>query len=541
MKKERIVFYLLLLVYIPFLSNCSDSEDDIIPHIELSDTDFFYKSIETDTRKFTLEANVDWKLTISDKENTSGQKWLSASHNSGQAGAQEIRLYVSGTNNSTKARTATVEIIGAEITKIITVKQNGKATIDLEKNEYIIKELESAEIKFSIDDNWTITPSSVSWGVFSQTSGNAGNHIITFTPKDKNNSINDVILEGFIISDGISKAFTITHKAGLELYKDKDVVQLQTATKGIGVDLIFMGDGFTKKDLVKGSGKYETAIKQAIEHFFSIEPYTSYRDYFNAYMVVAESAEEGVKNEFGDVNNKFSSTYGSGTAISCNNNLCREYVALVTEYKGEESTNYGNLTAIMILNSSKYAGTCTYWSDGFSIAKCPMSTRPSPYDYRGLVNHEAGGHGFGMLADEYVNSANKYSHIPPESINDGLNKRSWGRHFNIDFTSNLAEIQWSDFINHPKYPMVNAFEGGFYYGYGVWRPEEGSCMINNIHYYNAPSRYAIVKRIMKINNIILSFNDFVNGDIIDMQGLHIARTKGKLMEMPPLAPPVFVE
>lgn len=66
-------------------------------------------------------------------------------------------------------------------------------------------------------------------------------------------------------------------------------------------------------------------------------------------------------------------------------------------------------------------------------------------------------------------------------------------------------------------------------------------MINNIPYYNAPSRWAAVNRIMMINNIPFSLADFVNVDIIDVNGLNVARTKGAVMDMPPLAPPVFIE
>ena len=42
------------------------------------------------------------------------------------------------------------------------------------------------------------------------------------------------------------------------------------------------------------------------------------------------------------------------------------------------------------------------WGDGSAIACCPMSADAYPYDFRGIVQHEAGGHGFGKLADEYI-------------------------------------------------------------------------------------------------------------------------------------------
>lgn len=135
-----------------------------------------------------------------------------------------------------------------------------------------------------------------------------------------------------------------------EYYCDGSYIQLQKATKGNGVNLIFMGDGFTKEHLAI-NGKYEETMKKATEYFFSIEPFNSYRDFFNVYMVAAESEEEGVNNENGNrqVNNKFQSTFGNGTAISCNDDLCFEYARKIKELPFDSP-----ITIIMPLNSNKF-------------------------------------------------------------------------------------------------------------------------------------------------------------------------------------------
>jgi len=534
--------HFLVALTILFCSCPGNGEVNLVPDIQLSTTGFFYKSTEADTRSFNLEVNTDWTITVKNKEDNTISDWLSVSQGSGQAGTFNIRLYVSALNREEKARTAIIEIRAGELIKTVAVKQNGVATISLDTKEIYIKGTESGEIKFSVNNKWTITPSSVSSGDFSSTSGEAGDHIVTFTPKATNNSTADISIEAFVNSEGSSESFTIIHKADLERYDDKDVVQLQTATKGIGVDIIFMGDGFTRKDMEKEEGKYEKTMRQAMEYFFSVEPYIAFREYFNVYMVVAESLEEGVKNESGDVDNKFSSVYQGGTFINCNYSLCREYVELVTQFKGEATTVYGDLTAILVLNSTKYAGTCLRWADGFTLSLCPMSTSASPYDFRGIINHEAGGHGFALLADEYVETGNAKLTIPQLEIDLARATQTNGdTYLNVDFTNDLSQILWKDFIGNPKYSMVGAYEGAYYYGYGAWRPEEGSCMINNIPYYNAPSRWAAVKRIMVINNITFSLMDFVNVDIIDADGLNVAQTKGAVMSMPPLAPPVLIE
>ena len=273
------------------------------------------------------------------------------------------------------------------------------------------------------------------------------------------------------------------------------------------VDLVVLGDGFTKKDLNIG-GVYEKSMYKAIDYFFSIEPYNSYRDYFNIYMVIAESAEEGVgeKKLLGgkNINNKFGTAFGDGTEIVCNNELIFEYARKVKEIPEDKP-----ITVLVVLNSSKYAGTAYLYPEGNSIALCPMSTEEFPNDFEGIVHHEAGGHAFGFLLDEYVYNQRKMPDERKEMI------REWqemGYHMNLDFTDDLDKILWKDFIGINKYTPVGAYEGGYEYQYGVWRSEENSCMNNNIPYYNVQSRWAIVKRIMDLSDIEFSIQDFIKND-----------------------------
>ncbi|MEI3422909.1 MAG: hypothetical protein V8R91_18700 [Butyricimonas faecihominis] len=67
--------------------------------------------------------------------------------------------------------------------------------------------------------------------------------------------------------------------------------------------------------------------------------------------------------------------------------------------------NEGNLNQSLVIitpNSTDYGGICQMWADGSAIAFCPLSTYGYPLDSRGVIQHEAGGHGFGKLGDEYI-------------------------------------------------------------------------------------------------------------------------------------------
>lgn len=65
--------------------------------------------------------------------------------------------------------------------------------------------------------------------------------------------------------------------------KDGEVTALQTATRGNGINIVLLGDAFS--DRLVADGTYDGTMRKAMEHFFSEEPYKSFRDLFNVYAV----------------------------------------------------------------------------------------------------------------------------------------------------------------------------------------------------------------------------------------------------------------
>lgn len=323
----------------------------------------------------------------------------------------------------------------------------------------------------------------------------------------------------------------VQHEDGLVYHADGEYVQLQAASIGKGVNIAIMGDGFTKVDLLE-NGRYENLGNQAMEHFFSVEPYKSNRAYFNIYLIFAKSEEAGVNGEIPGlaVNNRFGSIYGEGTYINWSDSICDIYLDKVPELRGVIE-----MTAILFLNSAKYAGTAHINSNGFCIAACPVSNEVPPYDFEGLVHHEAGGHGFGLLADEYFTVGERASKAETDLL------ALWHQYNcfrNISSTDNLSKVPWSNFIGKEKYAHVGAYEGGYLYQFGIWRPEENSCMNDNIPYYNAPSRWAIVNRIRRLAGVPSSFQEFMQSDNV----LPRPASKAKLSKpYPPLGKPVLIK
>ena len=292
-----------------------------------------------------------------------------------------------------------------------------------------------------------------------------------------------------------------------------------------------MGDGFTQQSMAL-NGYYEETMRKAADYFFSIEPYKTYRDYFNVYTVIAESEEVGVseKNSGGKVNNKFGTAFGIGTEIVCNDKQVLEYACKVKGLPTEKP-----LTIIVVLNSTKYAGTTYLYSNGNSIALCPMSCESSPNDFEGLIHHEAGGHGFGFLCDEYVYFQ---KNIPASRKQDIKEWQKLGFQMNLDFTNDPSSILWKDFIGLDKYKQVGAYEGGYEYQYGVWRSEENSCMNNNVPYYNVQSRWSIVRRIMQLSEKEFTIRDFIENDHVVFPGMATHNIVDKSFK--PLGEPIWI-
>ena|GEM_PF-1260980 len=298
----------------------------------------------------------------------------------------------------------------------------------------------------------------------------------------------------------------------------------QTHSIGLGIDLVFMGDGYAVEDIY--SCKYERDMHAAIEAFFDIQPYKTYRNYFNAYIVGAVSEESGIGAGGVANDTKFSTYHGNGSTMVTNNSLCFTYA-----HKAPIA-DINNSVVILVANSTQHGGTCYWWNAGRTIAISPSNAQNSA----AILRHEAGGHGFAKLADEYIDEAT----ADRRSRDDIPMYHSIGVHTNVDVTNKPTEVIWKDFIGHPKYPMVGLFEGGYYFSTGVWRPEQQSLMQGSGAFplFNAPSRAAIVKRIKELAGEPFDMEWFMDTDIIE--SYIPTRASSELISLPPLAPPVLV-
>ena len=294
-------------------------------------------------------------------------------------------------------------------------------------------------------------------------------------------------------------------------YGDGDVITLNEATKGDGVDLVFLGDCYDAADIA--AGNYLADLQEAVGHYFALEPYKTYKDYFNVYAVLGVSDDSGMGTLNTIKDAKFGSTFGEKNLVQPDMNMCFEYAC-----KAPIDDDIAQTLVVLVENTTEYGGVCYMYGDGTAVACCPKSADAYPYDFRGIVQHEAGGHGFGKLADEYIYHNAFISTCTCTDgcghVKDFLDNKNRGWYANLEFTGDMHEVGWSHFIFHPKYSnVVDIYEGGYFHTRGVYRSEPTSCMNNNIPYYSAISRQAMVERIMEYAGETFDLEEFIAKDV----------------------------
>ena len=372
---------------------------------------------------------------------------------------------------------------------------------------------------------------------------------VSFILIDSNGDVVDVS-----VSSLASIPLTLERKLGdeiIDLYESSDYSQngeittVQKASEGNGINVILMGDAYSDRQIAEGV--YEADMQYLYENFFTQEPFKTYKDLFNIYSVKVVSKNEG----YGMYNESaFSGFFGEGSLVGGEDDLVFKYAQKVLS-----DDDMDEALIIVVMNSDAYAGTCymynpesatgTYGS-GPAVAYFPRGGDAETFAE--ILHHEANGHGFAKLADEY--SEGVEGEVPYEIMNRTRNQQnSWGWWKNVDFTSDPAQVRWSSFLEDERYANegLGVFEGGLTYWTGVWRPTEDSIMRYNTGGFNAPSREAIYYRIHKLaygDSWEYDYEDFVEYDAVNRSTSASApqKTRRNYVERPlePTAGPVVV-
>lgn len=536
MKQDILLFILILLI-----SGCS--QKNIEPSFSLQEetSSITLASAANSQTVISFTSTREWKASTS-------SEWLLISPTSGEAGTYQMALTASSKNNSKNSRTATVNLVSAGLTQSFTVTQSPAEYVELEQTAYYT-EAQGGSLQIEFTTNLSTDELAIygmaSWLTQPANSRTDQAYVVNLTvlPNDddkertaylyfcKTNGEEEEILNSVtIIQEGTDTNTSTDYSA------DKTVRILQRATQGNGLPIVLMGDGFLDTDIANGT--YDEVMNKAMENLFTEEPLKSLQSYFNVYSVTAVSRS----NRFDGYNTAFQCQMegGMSTLITGNDENVIDYIQCV------EGIDVSETLAVVVLNSPLYAGTTYfgYYSENqvteLAIAYCPIIYNLENDSFRQVLVHEAVGHGFAKLEDEYSYEEN--GKMPSDEINDVKVLQSYGWAQNVDFTQDENTILWSSFLKDSRYSSeeIDIYEGACTYMSGVYRPTEDSMMNTNTCGFNAPSRKAIYDMVMRrgVNRETTyeEFADFDSRNVSQIQTL--TRTSNAISR--PFTRPHFV-
>ena len=492
----------------------------------------------------TIASKYDWEIVIPEKAS-----WLEVSPQSGTNGETKVTFTPKPFTDRTPRTKQLLTLNYGTTFSMLTVSQAipNKAP----EAPVLLSPAENAvDVKVNATFQWRATtdPDGDALTYKLMVSDNGGSTWTTATTSGTNAKLNSLMAKNTAYvwkveasdafggkAESSTRSFT-TGEGGA--YADGEIARWQTETSGapMPVQLIIMGDGYIADDYVAG-GTFDQHVEQAIEAFFGVEPYTTYRNYFRISTVAVYSQEQGatVKQDMTGCkaqtrNTAFSTVIdgGNSTGISCDYKKVFSYALKVP---GASEEVLRNTTVLLLINLNVYAGTCMMESGGRSVSMCPAGPT-----FGSVVSHEGGGHGFGRLLDEY----RYYNASLPESEKEQIIQwRAIDPYYgyNISLTNDRSQVHWKQYFTTPGYEAVSLYEGACLYGMGVWRPEYISCMEDNRAYYNAPSREAIVRRICRASGTTFNMSNFLANDKVKSDNTRTTRTPENFV---PLAPPILI-
>ena len=480
-----------LLLSLPFFAACTPN-DPFEPEVVADPEEITLISASgivfepgIDRLSITVAYSRGWMATLND------DSWCSIDKISGNGNDVITVSLKDRTDPATRSTVLTVvSFADPELKSSITI---GKSEVAFEISHEKIdfnETLAESGVTITHPGNWTASLSDDSWCRIDRTEGSGDAQIkITITPRARVGNSVSVLTITSVDYPSLNAEIPLTPPTPSAHGR---LTVLNKATKGNGIDIVILGDGFTDDDF-KAGGKWETTLEKSLTAIFLLEPFRSFREYFNLYAVSAVSATDRIGS--GTPGDTFFETYYSGDRFIRSADLQKTF-AFASEYTpaGERYGAMENLIVALIVNDSRYGGTA-YFDENSGIG---ISTLHSLYfDYE--LIHETLGHAFGKLADEYIEFDGA---IPPATANtNGKRKTSLGYYQNVEYTDlpeAFGNSAWRS-LYRSGYPGVGIFEGGHTYEFGVWRSSQASIMNSrNTGYFNAVSREILVRLIYRL-------------------------------------------
>jgi hypothetical protein len=255
------------------------------------------------------------------------------------------------------------------------------------------------------------------------------------------------------------------------------------------IDILLLGDGYLESELAQ----WEIDAEAAVTSFLSVEPYSSYAQYFNAHRINTPSNVSGASHP---ENNDTRDT-AFGAYYNCQGTqrlICANDSAVNTVVQSLTVPTQADIV-LLIVNDSEYGGS------GGAIAVASTNSAAT-----GLILHETG-HSFGLLADEYDSAL-------PDTPSD-CGSTTITNEPNVSGLVNLDMVKWKHWLptsvtDIPTPYTLDVSDPGFYRGSKycneLYRPTPNSMMRSLGRPFDAINEEALMLRIYDFVSPVDSFS-----------------------------------
>lgn len=409
------------------------------------------------------------------------------------------KLTIKSTSNPDLVQTVRIAMDGIDFTVDPAVIEFG-----LGENYY--------DLEVDYEGPWTAKLDNDSWCAIDKHSG-TGKTTIRVTNKDDFNTASGKASKLVVSALDFSGFKMEVDVKQLTRFKHGSYLTLNKATVGKGIDVVLTGEAFVEADMGK-NGKWHKTANLVMNYLFDIEPYKSFKDHFNVYMVnaVSESSTIGTGLNNSKTFYKVYKDPNLGNIIQLTGgDRTTPFVYENSPIKEDKGRSDG-IFVYMIINDTDFRGVSILGQIG-GIAL--GTTFDLGVSFRYTVIHEFS-HIFGKLADEYfgintgrISSTDVFQYITA--------RQNFGFYQNIEFTNNTFQFfnkNWVKLLDM-KYPGVGVFQGGFYYALGPYRSIEKGMMADDAKAgFGAVNREILLRQIYKLSGreAEYSFETFLEYD-----------------------------
>ncbi|MET9780650.1 M64 family metallopeptidase [Nocardiopsis alba] len=253
-------------------------------------------------------------------------------------------------------------------------------------------------------------------------------------------------------------------------------------------NLVLLGDGYTTEEMPD----FHEQVERHLNVQWSIEPFRSYRHYFNVYVVETPSAESGVDCDPVHGWERRDTALGMGFFNGCDESALERLLTVDAASANAAAdlvpgVTEDNRQILALANSETYGG-----------AGGRLATASSDNALSALISPHELAHSLGRLQDEYPyyfrdTSLGRYDGGEPDSAHHTLmtseemlsQEAKWWRWLGEESESG-GTIAAADPDGH---------EGGLYHSEGIWRPSDHSMLKTLGYYFDQVGREVMTHRI----------------------------------------------